>query len=340
MRALITGGAGFIGSHLAEELVRRGEDVMVIDDLSTGSIDNIKHLTDDPHFHFAIETILNETVMDRLASECDRIYHLAAAVGVNLIIRDPISTIETNVLGSHVVLKTAYRYSKKVLLISTSEIYGKGVNPSFGEDDDRLLGSVTRSRWSYACSKTLDEFLALAYYRQRHLPVVICRLFNTIGPRQTGHYGMVVPRFIHQALSGEPITVYGDGQQSRCFCNVRDVVDALIMLSGSTEAEGEVFNIGDINDITIEDLARRIIKLTSSSSKVVHVPYDEAYGEGFEDMRRRKPNTEKVFRMSAWQPKHTLDDTLHSMIKFEQGLIERPEWVRLGTSQRHEMAFK
>lgn len=325
MRTLITGGAGFIGSHLAEKLVGRGDDVMIIDDLSQGSLDNVKHLTGNPHFRFTIETILNEMVMDRLVSECDCIYHLAAAVGVELVIRDPVHTIETNILGTNLVLRTANRYSKKVLLVSTSEIYGKGVNPSFGENDDRLLGPVTRSRWSYACSKSLDEFLALAYYKRKNLPVVICRVFNTIGPRQTGRYGMVAPRFISQALSGEPVTVYGDGRQSRCFCNVLDVIEALIMLSRSTEAEGEVFNIGDTNEITISDLARKIIELTGSSSKIVYIPYEKAYEEGFEDMQRRKPNTEKMFRMFKWQPKHPLDDTLRSMIKYEQDLVKRPE---------------
>lgn len=323
MRALITGGSGFIGSHLAEKLVEKGDNVMIIDDLSQSSFENIKHLTDKPNFHFAIETILNETVMDRLVSECDCIYHLAAAVGVELVVHDPVRTIETNVMGTNVVLRTANRYRKKVLLISTSEIYGKGVNPSFGENDDRLLGPVTRSRWSYACSKSVDEFLALAYYKQKNLPVVICRLFNTVGPRQTGYYGMVVPRFVRQALDGEPLTVFGDGNQSRCFCNVLDAVEALIILAESGEAEGEVFNIGDTHDITITNLARKIISLTSSSSKITYIPYEEAYGEGFEDMQKRKPNIEKMFRMFKWQPRHSLDDTLLSVIKHERESIER-----------------
>jgi UDP-glucose 4-epimerase len=322
MRALITGGAGFIGSHLAEKLVEKGDDVMIIDDLSQGSFDNIRHLTDKPNFHFAIETILNEAVMDRLVSECDCIYHLAAAVGVELVVHDPVHTIETNVMGTNVVLRTANRYRKNVLLISTSEIYGKGVNPSFGENDDRLLGPVTRSRWSYACSKSMDEFLALAYYKQKNLPVVICRLFNTVGPRQTGYYGMVVPRFVRQALAGEPLTVYGDGNQSRCFCNVLDAVEALIILAESAEAEGEVFNIGDTNDITITNLARKIIELTGSSSAITYIPYEEAYGEGFEDMQKRKPNIEKMFRYFRWQPRHSLEDTLLSVIKHERDLIE------------------
>lgn len=318
MRALITGGAGFIGSHLSEELIRQGYDVTVIDDLSTGSFDNIKHLTKNKNFHFAIETILNETVMDRLVSECDIIYHLAASVGVELIVRDPVRTIETNVLGTDVVLRTANRYRKKVLLVSTSEIYGKGVNSSFGENDDRLLGSIIHSRWSYACSKSLDEFLALAYHKQKNLPVVISRLFNTIGPRQTGYYGMVVPRFISQALSGEPLTVYGDGLQTRCFCNVLDVMEALMILSKNTEAEGDVFNVGSTEEVAILGLAHKVIKLTNSHSKVVHVPYAKAYEKGFEDMRRRKPNIEKMAKLFKWQPKYSLDDTLSSIIKHEE----------------------
>ena len=318
MRALITGGAGFIGSHLAETLIEQGDDVTIIDDLSTGSFNNIEHLTDNSHFHFVNETILNETVMDRLVSECDIIFHLAAAVGVELVVHDPVHTIETNVLGTDAVLKIANRYRKKVLLTSTSEIYGRGVNSTFSEDDDRLMGSNTRSRWSYACSKSLDEFLALAYYKQKSLPTVICRLFNTIGPRQTGHYGMVVPRFVHQALSGDPLTVYGDGFQSRCFCNVLDTIEALIILSKSTEAEGDVFNIGNTEEITISDLARRIVELTGSSSKIIYVPYEKAYEEGFEDMRRRKPSIEKMIKMFKWQPKLSLEDTLRSIIKYEQ----------------------
>lgn len=318
MRALITGGAGFIGGHLAERLIEGGDDVVIVDDLSTGSFSNIKHLTVNPHFHFVIETILNKTVMDRLVSECDIIYHLAAAVGVELVVHDPVHTIETNVLGTNVVLKIANRYRKKVLLASTSEIYGKGVNSSFGENDDRLLGSNMRNRWSYACSKSLDEFLCLAYYKQKALPVVICRLFNTIGPHQTGQYGMVVPRFIRQALTGVPLTVYGDGLQSRCFCNVLDAVEALILLAESNDAEGEVFNIGSTEEVTIMELAQKIIELTGSSSKVSYVSYEKTYGEGFEDMRRRKPSIKKIKEMFNWHPKYSLEETLRSIIRYEK----------------------
>ena len=264
MRVLITGGAGFIGSHLAERLLKDGDEVTIIDNLSTGRFENIKHLTNNKNFHFAIETILNNTVMDRLISECDIIYHLAAAVGVMLIVRDPVHTIETNVLGTDTVLKIANRYRKKVFLVSTSEIYGKGVNELFNENDDRLLGPVTRSRWSYSCSKALDEFLALAYFKQRKLPIVICRLFNTVGPRQTGHYGMVIPRFVRQALNGQPITIYGDGSQTRCFCHVLDVIDAFLILAKEKSAEGEVFNLGTTEEVSIIRLAERIINLTES----------------------------------------------------------------------------
>jgi UDP-glucose 4-epimerase len=323
VRVLITGGAGFIGSHLAEKLLQKGDKVMVIDDLSTGNIENISYLRINPSFSFAIETIENENVMDRLISECDVIYHLAAAVGVELIIKDPVHVIETNVLGTGIVLRTAQRYSKKVLIASTSEIYGKGVNESFREDDDRLLGSITHSRWSYACSKTLDEFLALAFYKQKHLPVTIARLFNTIGPRQTGHYGMVVPRFVKQALMGQPVTVYEDGLQSRCFCNVNDVADALMLLANSPEADGQVFNIGSTEEITILDLAKRIIALTESSSVIKHIPYVDAYEKGFEDMRRRKPNIGKINKLFKWAPRHSLDDTLKSVIKYEKERIKR-----------------
>ena len=261
MKALITGGAGFIGSHLAEALLERGHHVTVIDNLSTGRLENIAHLTDHPRFRFAIDSITNEVVMDRLVSECDVIFHLAAAVGVELIVRDPVRVIETNILGTHAVLKVANRYRKKVLIASTSEIYGKNNHVPFREDDDRLLGPTTKARWSYSTSKAVDEFLGLAYHRQMGLPVVIFRLFNTVGPRQTGQYGMVVPRFVQQALRGEPLTVYGDGQQTRCFCDVEDAVRAIIGLAECPEAVGQVFNIGSTEEISILDLARTVLAL-------------------------------------------------------------------------------
>ncbi|HEY64137.1 MAG TPA: NAD-dependent epimerase/dehydratase family protein [Caldilineae bacterium] len=310
MHFLITGGAGFIGSHLAEHLLTEGHQVTVIDDLSTGRWENIAHLRGHPRFRFAIDTILNEIVLDRLASECDAIFHLAAAVGVDLIVRRPTYTIETNVAGTEAVLRVAARYRVPVLITSTSEVYGKGARVPFSEDDDVVLGPTCRSRWSYAASKMVDEFLGLAYHRERGLPVVIARLFNTVGPRQTGRYGMVVPRFVGQALRGEPITVYGDGQQSRCFCDVADVVRALAGLMGHPEAAGRVFNVGSTDEVTIEELARRVKRITESRSPIVYVPYDEAYAPGFEDMRRRVPDISRIQALLGWQPTIPLDETL------------------------------
>lgn len=314
MRALITGGAGFIGSQLAEALLENGEAVTVVDDLSTGRFENVERLTEDPRFQAVIETITNETVMDRLVSECDILYHLAAAVGVELIVKSPVHTIETNVMGTDIVLRTARRYRKKVLIASTSEIYGKSEGTPYKEDDDRLLGPTTRSRWSYSASKALDEFLALAYHKEMGLPVVIFRLFNTVGPRQRGRYGMVVPRFVKQALANDMITVYGDGKQSRCFCNVRDAVRAIISLAENPAAEGEVFNIGSTDEITILDLARYIKEKTRSRSEIVLVPYEEATAPGFEDMRRRVPDISKIQRAIGWRPIIGLDETLDQII--------------------------
>jgi UDP-glucose 4-epimerase len=316
MRALITGGAGFIGSHLAEALLERGDRVTIVDDLSTGRFENIEPLTSNPNFQAVIETITNETVMDRLVSECDILYHLAAAVGVELIVKSPVHTIETNVMGTEIVLRTARRYRKKVTIASTSEIYGKSEGTPYSEDDDRLLGPTTRSRWSYSASKALDEFLALAYHNEMGLPVVIFRLFNTIGPRQRGRYGMVVPRFVRQALAGEPITVYGDGQQSRCFCNVRDAVRAIVGLAAAPACEGEVYNVGSTSEINILDLARRVKHKTGSRSEIVLVPYEEATAPGFEDMRRRVPDISKIGRALSWEPAVSLDDTLDEIIAY------------------------
>ncbi len=316
-RYLITGGAGFIGSHLAETLVNRGDQVTVIDDLSTGRFANIEHLAGLPNFAFAIDTITHTVVMDRLVSECDVIFHLAAAVGVELIVRDPVRVIETNVLGSHAVLQTAARYRKKVLIASTSEIYGKSAQVPFREDDDRVLGPTTKARWSYSDSKAIDEFLGLAYHRQRGLPVVIFRLFNTVGPRQTGQYGMVVPRFVRQALEGRPITVYGDGSQSRCFCNVSDVVEALLALAGRPAAVGEVFNVGNTHEVSILELAQRILTLAGRSpEEVVFIPYDEAYEPGFEDMQRRVPDTSKIRALTGWEPRLSLEETLAQVLEY------------------------
>jgi UDP-glucose 4-epimerase len=319
---LITGGAGFIGSHLAEALLAQDYFVTVIDDLSTGRFENIAPLTDHPNFRFAIDTITNEVVMDRLVSECDMIFHLAAAVGVMLIVEQPVHTIHTNIAGTDVVYKTALRYKTKVLVASTSEVYGKGNSIPFREDDDVVLGPTSRSRWSYAVSKMVDEFLGLAYYREKGLPVVVFRLFNTVGPRQTGRYGMVIPRFVQQALNGEKITVYGDGSQTRCFLHVRDAVRAIIALSESTEADGRVFNIGDTQEISILNLARKVISMTASEEDkyndpddcITFVPYDEAYAEGFEDMHRRVPDVSRIYQTVGWESDCQLENILNDVI--------------------------
>lgn len=316
MRALITGGAGFIGSHLAEALLAREDRVTVIDDLSTGLHANVEPLTADPRFQFVYETITNETVMDRLVSECDVIFHLAAAVGVELIIKSPVHTIQTNVLGTEAVLRLARRYRKKVLLASTSEIYGKSDRVPYREDDDRVLGPTSKSRWSYSDSKALDEFLALAYHKEFGLPVVICRFFNTVGRRQRGMYGMVVPRLVKQALKVEPLTVYGDGTQSRCFCNVRDVVRAVVGLADHDGANGEVYNVGAQEEVTILDLAERVRARTGTRSEVQFVPYEVAYEVGFEDMPRRMPDTSKIRAAIGWAPTIPLDETLDEIIEY------------------------
>jgi UDP-glucose 4-epimerase len=314
LRVLITGGAGFIGSHLAEHLVGRGAIVTAVDDLSTGSFANIAHLAEREEFRFVCESVTNETVMDRLVSDCDMIYHLAAAVGVDLIIKNPVQTIETNVLGTEAVLRLARRYHTKVLIASTSEVYGKSDNHPYKEDDDRVLGPTTRSRWAYAESKALDEFLALAYHKEFRIPVVIARLFNTVGPRQTGAYGMVIPRLVQQAVEGRALTVYEDGHQSRCFCDVRDVVPALVGISLCAAAEGEIFNVGSEQEISILDLARRILRLSGSASPIEFVPYERAYRSDFEDMRRRVPNIQRIRGLIGWEPRISLDQTLEEVI--------------------------
>lgn len=307
---LITGGAGFIGSHLAEALLQRGHPVTVLDDLSTGRFTNIAHLVGQPGFRFAIDTITHATVLDRLASECQVIVHLAAAVGVQLIVEHPVHTIETNVMGTEAVLQAAARYRAKVLLASTSEVYGKGSRVPFREEDDIVLGPTSKSRWSYAASKMVDEFLALAYHAEKALPVVIARLFNTVGPRQRGRYGMVIPRFVAQALANEPLTVYGDGQQTRCFCDVSDTVRALIGLAEQEAAVGRVFNVGASEEVSILDLAQRVKAATGSQSPIRLIPYDQAYAPGFEDMRRRVPDTARVQQLLGWQPQIPLDEIL------------------------------
>ncbi len=315
---LITGGAGFIGSHLCEAFVRQGHSVVAVDNLSTGRIENLKGLQDAPNFQFVREDILNAQVLDRLASQAGLIVHLAAVVGVKLIVEDPVRTIQTNIMGTEAVLTAANRYGCKVLLASTSEVYGKGVDVPFREDDDSLMGATSHSRWAYAASKAIDEFLGLAYQRQFGLPVVVMRFFNTVGPRQTGRYGMVVPRFVRRALSGEPLEVYGDGLQSRCFGHVADVVRAVGLLSEHPEAVGQVFNVGATEEVTIHGLAQRVIALTSSQSEIRFIPYDQAYAPGFEDMRRRVPSIEKIARLTGYQPTYTLDQILESVIDYER----------------------
>ena len=313
-RTLITGGAGFIGSHLAEALLARKQHVVAVDNLSTGRIENIAGLIGRPAFQFVYETIQNETVMDRLVSECDVIYHLAAAVGVELIIRDPVQTIETNLIGTETILRLARRYRTKVLLASSSEVYGKSDAIPYGEDVDRVMGPTIKSRWSYAESKAMDEFLALAYDKQFGVPVVICRFFNTVGPRQTGMYGMVIPRFAQQAVTGQPLTVYGDGQQTRCFCDVQDTVRAVVALAAEPRAVGEIFNVGSGEEITILDLARRVLARSGGHSEIKLIPYDQAYEAGFEDIRRRVPDTYKIKTLIGWQPTIPLDQTLDQVI--------------------------
>lgn len=316
MRSLITGGAGFVGSHLAEELLRRGDEVSVIDDLSTGSIQNIEHLKGQMGFSYVIETIQNRPVMAELVDGADVIYHLAAAVGVRLIIESPVRTIETNIKGTELVLELAAKKGKKVVIASTSEVYGKANSLPFSEEGDIIFGPTSKSRWSYACSKAIDEFLALAYWKERRVPVVIARLFNTVGPRQTGRYGMVVPNFVKQALAGEPITVFGDGKQSRCFTWVGDAVGALIELAHHPKAVGKVFNVGSDQEIPIVDLAYLIKEKTQSPSPVVFVPYDQAYEEGFEDMPRRVPDLSKIRGCIGYESTMALDRILNEIIEY------------------------
>lgn len=317
MRVLITGGAGFIGSHLAEAYLQRGDEVFVIDDLSTGTIENIQHLKSNNQFHYVIDSVHNQPVAAELVDQCDVVFHLAAAVGVKLIVESPVRTIENNVHGTEVILSLANKKKKKVLIASTSEVYGLSSDIPFREDGSLVMGPTTKGRWSYACSKAIDEFLALAYWREKRLPTIVVRLFNTVGPRQTGQYGMVIPTFVKQALAGQAITVYGDGQQTRCFGYVGDVVDALVKLMEEPEAVGQVFNIGSNEEISILELANRVKELTNSSSEIVFVPYDEAYEEGFEDMRRRIPDISKVGSLVGFRPRMALDGILRSVIEYQ-----------------------
>jgi UDP-glucose 4-epimerase len=318
MRALITGGAGFIGSHLAEALLRDDHEVSIIDDLSTGAIDNIAHLKDRPGFRYTVDTIANEPVLAELIDQCDVVFHLAAAVGVRLIVEEPVRTIETNVHGTEVVLRNANKKKKLVVLASTSEVYGKSTAIPFCEAGDLTLGPTMKHRWAYACSKAIDEFLALAYWKERRLPVVIVRFFNTVGPRQTGRYGMVLPTFVRQALAGQPLTVYGDGTQQRCFGYVGDVVGAVVRLALAPRAVGEVFNIGNDREISILELARKIKAMVGSPSEIVTVPYDAAYEAGFEDMARRIPDLTKVREAIGYEPRVQLDEIISEVIEYHR----------------------
>lgn len=315
MKILITGGAGFVGSHLADKLIGQGHEITVIDDLSTGKYSNVEHLEGDGRFRLIIDTVLNEKLLEELVRETDHVYHMASAVGVRLIMEQPVKTIETIFHGTDVILKFCSRYRKPVLIPSTSEVYGKGVSMPFREGDDLLTGATDKHRWAYACAKTLDEFLALAHWKETRLPVVVARLFNTVGPRQTGQYGMVVPRFVGAAVRNEPIEVHGDGTQARCFGHVSDVVEGLCNLLESNRCYGEVVNLGNDEEVTITQLAERAIALTGSQSSIRYIPYSEAYGEGFEDMKRRVPCLDKARSLIGYKPTRTLDDIINDVAR-------------------------
>ncbi|MDH4201442.1 MAG: GDP-mannose 4,6-dehydratase [Phycisphaerae bacterium] len=325
-KVLITGGAGFIGSHLAEALLAAGHDVTAIDDLSTGSMDNIRVILDNPRFHFVCDTVRNAEMMHVLVEKCDVVYHLAAAVGVQLIVDDPVHTIETNIHGSEVILNIANKFRKKILLASTSEVYGKSENVPFREDDDTVMGSTKFSRWAYACSKAIDEFLGMAYYEQYGLPVVVARFFNTVGPRQTGRYGMVIPRFVERALKNEPLLVYGTGKQSRCFGYVGDVVAAAVALMACPDAAGRVYNVGSTEEISMEDLAQKIIAMTGSKSEIRYISYEEAYGKPVDDMMRRTPCLDRLEATIGFRPRTPLEEILTRVIE-DKKRNAKGEWL-------------
>jgi UDP-glucose 4-epimerase len=327
MKVLITGGAGFIGSHLSERHLQCGHQVCIIDDLSTGTIANIEHIKSHPNFTYHIDTIMHEELMSELVDACDVVHHLAASVGVRLIVEAPVRTIETNIRGTELVLKLAAKKKKRVLITSSSEVYGKRTQVPFRETDDLILGPTSKARWSYACSKAIDEFLALAYWKEKGVPTVAVRLFNTVGPRQTGRYGMVVPTFVQQALAGQDITVYGDGAQSRCFTHVSDVVNALVAIIAHPDAVGEVYNIGNTREVTILQLAQRVKRLTDSESEIVFVPYEQAYGQGFEDMMRRVPDISKAHKLIGYSPAVHLDETLQTIIDYQRSSRTLPQPV-------------
>jgi len=316
MKVLITGGAGFIGSHLSDELLAGGNEVVVLDNLSTGRFENIAHLDGNKSFQFVEGSIMNEMLVDKLVERCDVVYHLAAAVGVDLVVKKPLESLITNIKGSEIVLDMVHRYHKKVLITSTSEIYGKNTNGPLKEDDDRILGSPLKVRWGYSTAKAVDEMLAYIYWKEKKVPTIIVRLFNTVGPRQTGAYGMVIPRFVNQALKNEDMTVYGTGKQSRCFLHVKDVIKTLIKLMNNKNAVGQVFNIGSQEEISIEGLAKKVIKITKSKSKLVYISYEKAYEEGFEDMQRRVPDTAKVKNLVGFKPTIDLEGIIKSVVEY------------------------
>ncbi|MDB0018634.1 GDP-mannose 4,6-dehydratase [bacterium] len=318
---LVTGGAGFIGSHLVDALIQRGDSVIVLDDLSTGRHDNIRQHSGSPEMEFVLGSILNEALVDDVVRRCDFVIHLAAAVGVNLIVERPLESLATNIRGSEIVLEKCHKYGRKVLVASTSEIYGKNTSDALSEEDDRILGSPLKTRWSYSEAKAIEEVLAHAYWREKGLPTVIVRLFNTVGPRQVGSYGMVIPRLVEQALRGQAITVYGSGDQTRCFCHVSDVVGALLGLMSEAEAEGRVFNVGSQSEISIGNLAQRVVEVTGSSSEIVRIPYDEAYETGFEDMQRRRPDTSRINSLMGWQPTRDLDTIIKDVAADIEGRL-------------------
>ncbi len=313
MKILITGGAGFVGSHLADKLHGEGHDITVIDDLSTGRYSNVEHLEGKERFRLIIDTVLNAKLMEELVREADRVFHMASAVGVRLIMEHPVKTIETIFRGTDIILGFCARYRKRVLIPSTSEVYGKSTQVPFAEDNDIIKGSTSKHRWAYACAKELDEFLALAHWKESRLPVAVVRLFNTVGPRQTGQYGMVVPNFVKSAIRNEPLIVHGDGEQSRCFGHVSDVVEALSKILETPACFGQVTNIGNDEEVTIKQLAEKAIEMTGSRSEIRYIPYEEAYGEGFEDMRRRVPSLEKAKRLIGYQPTRTLDEIINDV---------------------------
>ena len=334
MRFLITGGAGFIGSHLAERLLDRSDRVVLLDNLSTGSVENIRHLKSSDRLQYHLDGIENRQLLAELVDDADVVVHLAAAVGVKLIVESPVRTIETNVNGTQYILEAACKKKKLVLTASTSEVYGKNTNVPFTEDADLVLGPTSKGRWSYAASKALDEFLALSYWKEKKLPVIVVRLFNTVGPRQTGRYGMVLPNFVQSALDNKPIGIYGTGKQSRCFCDVRDTVEGLIRLMDTDRSIGEVVNVGNTEEVTIEDLARRVKERTGSSSSIDYIPYDQAYEPGFEDMMRRVPSIEKLFSLTGFRPKTTLNEIIDRVVVFFREREQASGAPRVATSAR------